>query len=95
MHYFVMTLKPYFPRYLRTPGTAISKGVPQHGHQDRGLYRILITVTSFVLMFPQDEVLVGKDHPVVLSVAAPKEVSPCCSIATLINNKVVCHHFRL
>lgn len=37
--------------------------------------RISSTVTCSVLISPQDEVLVGKDYPVILSVAAPKEVS--------------------
>lgn len=45
-----------------------------------------------MLTSPQDEVLIGKDHPVVLSVAAPKEVRPFYSAGTWINNKVICHH---
>lgn len=44
-----------------------------------------------MLMPSQDEVLIAKDHPVVLSVAAPKEVGPFCYPVILIDNNI-CYH---
>lgn len=54
---------PQFPKVFHNMGVRIEVRNP-----------IPFTVTCSVLISPQDEVLVGKDHAVVLSVAAPKEV---------------------
>ena len=72
-------LKSYFlisPGIYVPPAPQFPKVFHNMGIRIEVRHRISFTVTPFMLMFPQDEVLVGKDHPVVLSVAAPKEVGP-------------------
>ena len=71
---------PQFPKAFHNIGIRI---------EVRGRIRLL---TYSVLRPPQDEVLVGRNHPVVLSVAAPKEVGLFCSLIIRINQKTICYH---
>jgi hypothetical protein len=62
-------------RYIRPAVASVPEGISQYWHQDRGTSRPQHECCIAIdVMISQDEVLIGKDHPTVLSVAAPKEV---------------------